>query len=318
MRVGVVGTGWMAKRAVQEISAIPGNEVQVVAVASRTVERAKAFAVENGLDGTVGIYDRYDGMSSNDNVDLVYIATTNESHYTLAKHYIRAGKPVLCEKPMTLTHDECVELCRFAFDRGVFLAEAMWIRFVPMLNELAEYLKTGAIGEVRSCTASLSYNIADKERIREPKLGGGTLYDLGVYCLAFNSMFMGPISGVSTSMADTLDTGVESTVHAVLRHQGQKTSVVMTSVDRSDPRYGIIHGTDGYVVVDSVGYPMKAMVYGADHRMKKVFTAGNNHPYIYEFLAVADALAQKKLQVDQFTHADSCQSAKIIDVLSVR
>ena len=136
----------------------------LVAVAGRDATRTRAFAEDRGIPNA----ETVDGLLGRDDLDLVYIATTHDSHAELARRAIEHGTPVLLEKAFTMDAAEAEGLIELARDRGVFLMEAMWMRFNPAVRRVAELLAAGAIGEPRHLTASFGFSV---DRCRPPALG---------------------------------------------------------------------------------------------------------------------------------------------------
>ena len=134
LRVGIIGTGWMADMIVPDFRRV--DAFDLVAVAGRDAARTLAFAEERGIPGA----ETVDGLLGRDDLDLVYIATTHDSHAELARRAIEHGMPVLLEKAFTMDAAEAEELISLAQDRGVFLMEAMWMRFNPAVRRVAELL----------------------------------------------------------------------------------------------------------------------------------------------------------------------------------
>ena len=186
LRVGIIGTGWMADMIVPDFRRV--ETFDLVAVAGRDATRTRAFAEDRGIPnaGTV------DGLLGRDDLDLVYIATTHDSHAELARRAIEHGTPVLLEKAFTMDAAEAEELIALARDRGVFLMEAMWMRFNPAVRRVAELLADGAIGEPRHLTASFGFPVGDPgHRLWDPCTGGGSALDQGVYPLTLADLLFG-------------------------------------------------------------------------------------------------------------------------------
>ena len=166
---GILGTGSMAGRMVSCIRAMGG---EVVAIGSRAKKSAQRFANEHNIGQT---YDSYAALAREADVDAVYIATTNDQH----------GRAVLCEKPLTITVEQTQALIDAARSARVLLVEAMWMRFQPFVPLLDKMIDEDTIGPVKLVEAHFSFPIqeAPGSRWYDPKLGGGSLLDLGVYPL---------------------------------------------------------------------------------------------------------------------------------------
>lgn len=198
MRWGVLATGGMAAAFTADLVDLP--DAEVVAVASRTAEPAKAFAERFGIPRAYGSWEE---LARDEEVDVVYVATPHVAHRAAAGLCLEAGRDVLCEKPFTLNVREAAELVALARERGRFLMEAMWMYCNPLVRRLKGLVDDGAIGEVRTVQADfgLSGPFPPSHRLRDPALGGGALLDLGVYPVSFAHLLLGEPSGVTAHAA---------------------------------------------------------------------------------------------------------------------
>ena len=154
LKFGIIGTGHMAERMADTVRQM--KQVELYAVASRTEEKAKHFAEKYGA--TVH-YGSYEALIQDEQVEPVYIATPNHLHYPQARACILAEKPVLLEKPFALNEQQAQALIDLAEMHQVFLCEAMWVRFMPLMYQLKKTLEKGVIGEVTSVSADIGYDL---------------------------------------------------------------------------------------------------------------------------------------------------------------
>ena len=145
IRWGVVGPGRIAESVMPDFAHVPG--ARPVAVASRSAERAAAFAERHGLERAHGSYA---DIVADPDVDVLYVATPHPQHCAVALAALDAGKALLVEKAFTATPEGARDVVERARERGVFVMEAMWTRFQPAVVRLRELVDDGAIGEVRS------------------------------------------------------------------------------------------------------------------------------------------------------------------------
>ncbi|MER6097250.1 Gfo/Idh/MocA family oxidoreductase [Streptomyces sp. NPDC001728] len=188
VRWGILATGGIAERFTADLLTL--EDTEVVAVASRTEASAKSFADRFGIPRA---YGDWAGLFADEDVDVVYVATPHHAHREAAGRALEAGKAVLCEKALTLDAREAGELVGLARDRGLFLMEAMWMYCNPLVRRIAELVRGGAIGEVRTVQADfgLAGPFAPDHRLRDPAVGGGALLDLGVYPVSFAQLLLG-------------------------------------------------------------------------------------------------------------------------------
>ena len=222
------------------------DAVDVVAVASRSDQRARAYAREHGLERAHGSYE---ALLADDEVDAVYVSTPNALHVDNAIAALRAGKHVLCEKPMSW-HEAEVER---AFDEadagGRVLMEAFMYRHHPQMRRLGE-LAREAIGEVRLIRACFSFPLMATENVRwRRELQGGALMDVGSYCVSGARFVAGgePVR-VAAERVEGGD-GVDARLTGLLRFDGDVLAVIDCGFDLP-PRSGLeVHGSDGSLLL---------------------------------------------------------------------
>jgi predicted dehydrogenase len=242
VRWGIVGTGGIARRTVGDLRATPGCEV--AAVASRDQARAESFAAEHAIPLAFG--DR-EAMLSSGAVDAVYIGTPHTSHVPIAREAILAGRHVVCEKPLAMTSGDADELGGLARERGVLLLEGMWMSFSPALRRTLEIIESGEIGAPRVVQAGLGFAVPrEARRYWDPELGGGALFDMGVYSITLASLVLGDVVGVEAT-GHVPDDGVDLESAVTLRFAGGGLAQLMTSIVSFIPARGWIGGTRGSI-----------------------------------------------------------------------
>src|SRR3954447_11081698 len=208
----IVGTGGISRTTAGDLHLT--ENLDLVAVASRTIENASAFAEEFEVPRA---YGDYDALLEDDAVEVVYIGTPIATHAELARRALRAGKHVLVEKAFTTTADDARGLAALAAREGRFLMEAMWMRFNPAFRRMLDEVEKGAIGEVRTVHAGFGIPFPEDWNIWRPELGGGALLDMGVYPLTLAHLMLGrPESVMATG--ELRDDGLDVTASVYLRH----------------------------------------------------------------------------------------------------
>ncbi|MBL7496990.1 Gfo/Idh/MocA family oxidoreductase [Frankia sp. CNm7] len=243
VRWGVVGPGEVAAGFAQAMESVADGEI--VAVASRCIERAVAFGDRFGVARR---YGDYAALGADPDVDVVYVATPASRHERDTLAVLEAGKHVLCEKPFAMDAAGARRMAERARARGLFLMEAMWSRFLPSYRALVDVLGSGRIGEPLLVEADfgMRWPIQPEHRLFDPRLGGGALLDLGVYPVQLCSLVLGPPERV---VADGVvgATGVDEQVAAVLRHRDGALGVVKTAIRTTLACTARIAGTDGSI-----------------------------------------------------------------------
>lgn len=307
--VGIMGSGNIAGIMAGTINKM--KNVRVYAVASRQQVHADVFA---GKYGCKKAYGSYADLVADKKVDLIYVATPHSEHYENVKMCLEAGKPVLCEKAFTLNAAQAEELVRIAAEHKVFLAEAMWTRYMPMLTTIREVIGSGIIGEPKTLTANLGYVISSKERLTNLALGGGALLDVGVYTINFALMIFGHNISKIASCCTFTETGVDEQNAICLQYYDGKVANLNSSMVSLSDRQGIIYGTKGFAVVENINNFESIAVY--DRQYKKV--ASYKCPkqisgYEYEVEACIEAIKCGQIECAQMPHSETLRVMRIMD-----
>ena len=241
VRWGVAATGRIAHKVGAIIAGVPGCEVTTVG--SRSTERARALADSLGAPYAVGSRT---ALVEHPEVDAVYVATPHAQHAEVVVAALRAGRAVLCEKPLTHTLAESERLAAVARETGTFLMEGMWTRFNPLVQQLRTLVAAGALGEVRAVHASFGFAAPwdPAGRLWAPELGGGALLDLGVYTVDLARSLLGdPVEVRCTgSLAPT---GVDAESSTLLTFSGGAHALLDVSLRTTLPGGALVVGSEG-------------------------------------------------------------------------
>ncbi len=241
---GILATGRIAGTFAAALRELP--DARLLAVGSRTAESAEAFAGENGA---IRAYGGYADLMSDEDVDVIYIATPHPMHHANTIACLEHGKPVLCEKPMAINQREVREMVEVARQRDLFLMEAMWTRCLPVIRRVGEWIEEGKIGEVRMLSAAFGYRTGwdPAGRLLNPGLGGGALLDVGVYPVALAHMvFGGEPTGVDAA-AHIGATGVDEQTAMTLTFAGGGLAQLACAVRTNLNQDARIDGTNGHI-----------------------------------------------------------------------
>ena len=285
MNIAFIGAGRIANTLASTMARM--EDVNLYAVAARDLSRAQAFAAQYGFDKAYGSYEE---MLCDPQVELVYIATPHSHHAQHMKLCIEHGKNVLCEKAFTLNAAQAREVAALAKEMGVYVAEAIWTRYMPSRQLINEALASGVIGNVSTLTCNLSYPVTYKERIIRPELAGGALLDVGIYGLNFALMHFGDdILRTDSSVAFT-DTGVDAQETITLHYRDGKMAVITAGVLARSDRKGIFYGDKGYIIVENINNPQSISVYNlSDELVEKIEVPAQITGYEYQ---IREAMAR--------------------------
>lgn len=309
--VGILGVGWIAEKMAATLAALEGYEC--LAVASRTQEKADAFAARFGIGHAYGSYET---LVQDPDVELVYIATPHALHYDHARLCIEHGKPVLCEKAFTANAREAEALLALAEEQKVFITEAIWTRYMPLSLQLVEMIQQGLIGHPYTLTANLCYPVAYKERMQRPELAGGALLDLGVYALNFAAMIYGDEIERTVSACTKTDTGMDDQESITQFFTNRRMAVLNSSMYPRSDRQGIISGDKGYIVVENINNPECLRVYDLDYRLQAEYPAPPRITgYEYQVIACFEALEKGWLESPYMPHKETLRIMRMMDGL---
>ena len=286
LRVGVIGTGWIAEKAAITLRGL--LDCMCYAVGSRTKDKAEAFARQWEIPKAYGSYSE---LIADPDVDLVYVGTPHSHHFDVTKEALMAGKPCLVEKAFMANHAQAQAIVNLARERKVFLAEAIWTRYQPVVKIVRDLISGGRIGEPRLVTATLGYSMGDKPRIMRADLCGGALLDLGVYALNFVRMFF-PSDIVSIeSQCVKSQTGMDLTNAISLVLANGMLCNLQSSAACVGDNIGVIAGTDGNLIIDNINNPQKVTVNTHDREfVEDIHVPQQITGYEYQFIACRQAL----------------------------
>ncbi len=250
LRWGILGTGGIAHAFVSDLRLTDSGVVG--AVGSRSQGSADRFADQFGIATR---HPSYEALVADPNVDVVYVATPHPMHRANAILALRAGKPVLVEKPFAMNAAEAREIVETARESALFAMEAMWTRFLPHIAVIRDWLADGVLGEVVTVTADHGQWFAEDPAFRlfAPELGGGALLDLGVYPVSFASMILGTPNRI-VSITDPASTGVDGQTSMVFGYDGGAQAVLSCTLRAKSPTRASIIGTDARIEIDGDFY----------------------------------------------------------------
>lgn len=311
MRVGIIGTGWIAEKAAITLNGT--DNCEALAVGSRSQEKAVAFASKWGIAKAHGSYRE---LIDDPDVDLVYVGTPHSHHFDVTKEALLAGKPCLVEKAFMANYRQAKEIVDLAHDQKVFLAEAIWTRYQPVVGMVRQLMKDGRIGEPRLLTATLGYSMGEKPRIMRPDLCGGALLDLGVYALNFVRMFF-PADIVSMeSQCVKSDTGMDLTNAISLVLSDGMLCNLQSSAACVGDNIGVIAGTEGNLIIDNINNPQQITVNGPDRTyIETIHVPKQITGYEYQFVACRQALIDGLLEPREMPHAETLYVMQLMDGL---
>lgn len=247
MNWGILAPGRISRKFTADLKHVPG--ARLVAVGSRSRERALAFATEFGVPNAYGSYAE---LVADPAVDVIYIASPHSEHFEHVMLCLEAGKPVLCEKAFAFNTRQVREMTAFAREQGVFLMEALWTRLNPGTLKALELIEAGVIGDVVHLTADFGFR-ADynpSSRLFDPGLAGGSLYDIGLYPLLISKLVLGVPEEIR-AVGTLTETGVDMNCSMALRFAGGATATLFSTFAAKTDTSCTIYGSKGKLFLQS-------------------------------------------------------------------
>jgi len=316
---GIMGPGRIASTFVESLAA--HTRQRIVAVGSRSIDTALNFAKRFEGCNAVGSYEE---LVKHAGVDIVYVSTPHSFHHQCVMLALEAGKHVLVEKPFAINAEQAREMAQRAKQKGLFLMEAMWPRFLPAFDSVRQILSAGILGEVTSVVADLGeyFQPDPAHRLFSPDLAGGALLDLGVYLVSLSSLLAGTPSRV-TAVGEFTSTGVDAQVCAILENGRGALSSLFTTLGAPTPTAAFIAGTKGTLRLDSPFYvpgritvtsldrsvertrefairtPAAALCYEAAEAARQITQGSTESPYLplQESVAIIETLDRIREQI---------------------
>lgn len=293
IRWGILGTGAIAAAFATALRQV--TDATLFAVGSRSQTSADDFAQTYDL---VRAFASYAELAADPDVDVVYIASPHTAHFEHTMLCLGAGKHVLCEKPFALNSTQTEQMVALAKHNGLFLMEAMWMRFIPLIIELRRRVDAGEIGQVRMIQADFGFRAPRNphSRLFNPELAGGALLDVGIYPLAFSALLLGAPTKI-TSLANIGTTGVDEQSAYVLKHEGGELSVLASALRTQTSMSAWVYGTDGRIHLPKQFWRAKEMVlYRNEMQPESIHLPYTGNGYQFEAQEVVDCLRAGKTE----------------------
>lgn len=283
----VLGCGNIANDFAREMNKM---EKRVYSVANRTYEKAVAFSEKYNVEK---VYEKIDDIFTNDNVDVVYIATPHNKHIEYIIKALENGKHVLCEKAITLNSDELSRAVELADNKKLILAEAMTIYNMPLYTELEKIIGSGKLGRLRLAQVNFgSFKEYDMtNRFFNMDLAGGALLDIGVYALSCVRMFMTEYPDDIQSQVKFAETGADEQSNIILKNSKEELASITLSLHAKQPKRATICYDKGYIEIFEYPRADKATIYYTDDNSKEEISAGKlEDAMCYEIINMENAI----------------------------
>lgn len=317
MKIGIVGNGGIVTYALESLK---NTDIEVKALWCRNRDKGVPLQEKYGFDS---LYTDYEEFLESGEFDTAYIGLINSLHYEYAKKALLAGKNVICEKPFTVTYSEAEELVRISEEKNVMLFEAIMSRYSENYEELRRQLfRVGDVKAVRVNYSQYSsrYNAYLEGKVLpafDPKLAGGALMDINIYCIHFTEGLFGRPQTVCYYPNKGFN-GVD-TSGILIADYGSFKAVCTGAKDSASRSGAVIQGTKGYITMDSRPGVIKALTYTAlDGTSEELDIAEEANPMQKEFLVIRDIIDSRNTAKARQWMKDSLTVMKIVDQASGR
>ncbi len=310
IRWGIAGPGVIAHKFAEAVGNV--GEAELIAVASRSSERAEKFASKFNIPN---VFSSYEEMAASPLIDAVYIATAHPFHKSCAEIFLNAKKHVLCEKPLCVNAAQAKELKACAEKNGVFLMEAMWTRFLPAIKEAKAMIDCGEIGEVMGLNADFCYSIKCDEdpKLFKNELAGGSLLDVGVYALHLASVVFGN-SPESISAFANIEGGVDLHTQMLLKYKSGAIAALSSAIKLEKPADAYIYGTKGSIYIPEF-YQADKLVIRKNGEEKTLLLPYDGNGFEGEIHEVCSCINSEKIQSETLPLDESIKMIEQMDLI---
>lgn len=310
IRWGILGPGNIAKTFAADLAMVEGTKLQ--AVASRELSRAQELAQPYGARAL----DSYQALMDDPEVDAIYIATPHNLHHRQTIECLRAHKPVMCEKPLSVNLREAHEMIEAARENDTYLMEAMWKRFSPSMQQAKAWIDQGAIGKPLYLTADFSFATTpqDAPRLFKPELAGGSLLDAGVYPISLALMLLGEPESVSGVASFTKD-GVDEQAAISIKFQCGALASLHSGITVGSTNDIVVYGEKGRIHLERFISADHAALYVNDQPPQVLDNPYNGKGFVHEINAMCEDLRTGRKQNPVISHKDSLAVMRTMDTL---
>jgi predicted dehydrogenase len=309
IRWGVIGPGIIATGFAEAMQWVDGGAI--TAVASRSAERANAYGDRFDIPTR---YGDYGALAADPDVDAVYVATPHSRHEVDTIALLQAGKPVLCEKPFALNAMQAARMAEEARQRGLFLMEAIWSRFLPAYRSLVDVIGEGRIGDPLMVEGDFGFRrpVDPAHRHFAPELGGGALLDLGIYPVQLCTLVLGPVQHVVADGA-VGETGVDEVVTALLHHAEDRLGVVKAALRVNMTCTARITGTDGVIDLPAMMHCPDSLTVSSSAGVERIDGSYEGNGLRFEIDEVHRCLAEGRTESEVVSLDESIALATVLD-----
>ncbi|TRX16021.1 Gfo/Idh/MocA family oxidoreductase [Flavobacterium franklandianum] len=310
IRWGIIGLGNIAHQFAKDLMLI--DDAELVAVASRNLEKSQEFAKEYDCPKA---YSSYEAIINDSEIDILYIATPHNSHAALTIKALKNNKHVLCEKPVALNYDDALQMITTSKANNKFFMEAFWTRFNPSFREAYSKIKNGEIGEIKYINADFAFYADNLEGIGNRKtdmsLGGGSLLDIGVYPLFLCYVVLG-IPTEILAKSNFHQTGADLQTSMILQYDNAQAILHSSFVSSSNIK-ATINGTKGRINLNTIWHQTQSYTLNIGDYEEEILLPTKGKGFTYEIEECHQCIKENRIESNLWSHQNSLDLIKIVD-----
>ena len=309
IRFGLLGPGNIAEKFARDIQYCDNATLE--AVASHKKDHAQKFATKFGINKAYGSYEE---LLQDKDIDAIYISVINPYHLEAIKTCASFHKPILCEKPIVLNGKDADTLLKLQQDNNVLIMEALWTNFLPTTKKIKEWIQNNEIGEITSIQAAFCFKSTDlSSRLYRKELGGGALYDVGVYTLAFAKNIAGSEIVSTKSQLERGSTNVDEYGETNILFANGVKGHVAYGINIDKPQDALIIGTKGSIVCKNFWKAESCSLFDEHQKLKEAFTSSVHNGFNHEIAHFASLIQNHKTQSDIMPLKKSLECSHLFD-----
>ncbi len=308
---GILGAGKIAKKFSEDLLTVPN--ANLYAVASRSLDRAEAFAEKLNIEVSYGSYLE---LVEDEKVDIIYIATPHVFHFDHTILCLQHKKAVLCEKPLGMNSHQVKTMITQAQDEHVFLMEALWTQFLPHFQFILELMDSKKYGELLSLEADFGFDAPfdPEKRIYNKKLGGGSLMDVGIYPVFLALTLLGKPQTIEAN-AKIGETGVDENCKMVFSYSNGVKANLYSAIDKTTPTTATLNFEEAVIVINSRFHEPSSITIHKNGKEEIIEFPVTTHGYNFEAVHVQEMLDLDKMESDKMTFAKSIDLIEVLDII---
>ena len=314
LKWGIIGAGIIAEKMAEALHLDPDSEL--LAVASKSIDRAESFAKNNNVPKACS----YAEIVNNNDVDVIYVATTHNFHYENAKLALEHGKHVLVEKAFTVNAREAETLAVLAAKKNLFLMEAIWVRFLPSYKLLKKLITESIIGEIKQVNITFGRFIPSKyeKRLNDPNLAGGVTLDMGIYPISFICYLLGEQPSEIKSMTNFSRLGVDEIANYMFKFPSGCLTTINTSFNLFLKNSATIYGSKGFIDFPDFqgGENFQIHIHNGTNELenvKEITEKNHTNGFIYQVEEVVQCIRNGKIESSTIPVQETVDIMKLMD-----